>query len=223
MNTRVRSIISLLLSIIAIVLSVMRCEPIILDWIGIFVGILSLLVTVLIGWNIYNVIDVKKTIEKQNAEIRKMEMSIKTLESSMTVKINELNSKMERSNATLTSYGYALTDFCQVYVKLEPSKKDYFGTYAKALSTIKNFLKTEEDINWYAPTCVENLKEALKLAKEMHEGCSNETELRIKEHLNEIRKCRNVEFNEYWEEILNIEQDRYCYLHPTTSGDTPTE
>lgn len=54
---------ALLLCGIAVLVSIAcrftRIEPVSIDYMGILVGILSLLVTVLIGWNIYSLIDIR--------------------------------------------------------------------------------------------------------------------------------------------------------------------
>ena len=53
---------SLIMSIFSLCNSLPRTDG--LDYIGVIVGILSLLVTILIGWNIYTVIDFNKTKEE---------------------------------------------------------------------------------------------------------------------------------------------------------------
>jgi hypothetical protein len=60
------SVISLIVSIIAIGIAIIRCEPITVNWMAILVGVFSMLVTVLIGWNIYSVIDLKKYKREYN-------------------------------------------------------------------------------------------------------------------------------------------------------------
>lgn len=54
---------ALALSILALLISVVCCfikiEPISYDYMGILVGVLSLLVTALIGWQIYSLIDIR--------------------------------------------------------------------------------------------------------------------------------------------------------------------
>lgn len=56
------------LSGIAVLISTACCfiriEPISYDYMGVLIGILSLLVTILIGWNIYTFIDIKGTSQK---------------------------------------------------------------------------------------------------------------------------------------------------------------
>ena len=73
----VASIISLLLSVAAVCRSYCRTEELGVDYLGIIVGVLAILVTCLVAWNIYTIIDVKSEIKKmkdeQNAFIISME------------------------------------------------------------------------------------------------------------------------------------------------------
>lgn len=59
------------LSLIAICCAYIRCKPIEMDWVSVLVGILSLLVTVLLGWQIYSVIDIKKTVSEIKSHTNK--------------------------------------------------------------------------------------------------------------------------------------------------------
>lgn len=52
---------ALVLGVIAVCVSVWRSPDLTFDYQGVIVGILSLLVTVILGWNIYTVIDIKNT------------------------------------------------------------------------------------------------------------------------------------------------------------------
>ena len=56
--------IAILISIIAICISCPHKAELGFDYQGVLVGILSLLVTALIGWNIYTIIDIKRTRDK---------------------------------------------------------------------------------------------------------------------------------------------------------------
>lgn len=70
----VLSIVATILSIVACLLVIARIEPITIDWLGVLAGVLSLLVTALIGWNIYTFIDIKgaeKKLEKFREEFEK--------------------------------------------------------------------------------------------------------------------------------------------------------
>lgn len=60
---------ALVLSGVAVAISIACCfikiEPVSYDYMGILVGVLSLLVTILIGWQIYNAIYIKESLKKK--------------------------------------------------------------------------------------------------------------------------------------------------------------
>ena len=58
------SIVAMTIAIIATCIAAYRTPELGFDYQGVIVGILSLLVTVLIGWNIYTIIDIKSTRDK---------------------------------------------------------------------------------------------------------------------------------------------------------------
>ena len=60
----VLSIVSVVISIIAICISCPHKAELGFDYQGVIVGILALLVTMLIGWNIYSIIDIRKIREE---------------------------------------------------------------------------------------------------------------------------------------------------------------
>lgn len=108
MNEKVEKIIlysivaiSLTMSIISLCNSLPRTDG--LDYIGVIVGILSLLVTILIGWNIYTVID----FNKKKEELAKNEAVLSEL-------ILRVNNNTTADSAALEFYfaylyGYLLT------------------------------------------------------------------------------------------------------------------
>jgi hypothetical protein len=63
------AIFSTVLSIVAILIAWVRCEPITADWMSILVSVLAILVTTLIGWNIRNIIDLKQKEAQIEGEI----------------------------------------------------------------------------------------------------------------------------------------------------------
>ncbi len=60
----VASVASLLLSVVAVCVAAWRPPDLSFDYQGVIVGVLSLLVTVLIGWNIYTLVDLKSLQNK---------------------------------------------------------------------------------------------------------------------------------------------------------------
>lgn len=179
------------------------------------VATLSLLVTILIGWNIYSAISLKNEWKEfKDSEIER-EKEFKETEikkrSELREELENLKkdfSKLEEKYGKFIYFGYAITDFCQVYIKLKTNDDENFKTYAKILNALRNFLKTNEDLNWYAPACIDNMQEALKKAHEKDEKCSPEVEKDILEYLGEIRQCQLQNFDKYWNQINNIEINR---------------
>lgn len=82
MNKTILNYIAIMISVSTLFLVWFRLEPITMDWMAILVGVLALLVTVLIGWNIYVLIDFKKSIE--NAE-QKHNILVAHTESSLLI------------------------------------------------------------------------------------------------------------------------------------------
>ena len=81
-------LVACVLGFAAICIAIPRIGDVDLDYMGVIVGILSILVTVLIGWNIYTIVDFNKIKDEQN-----------TFQASSIKKINEmevsLNKKIE--------------------------------------------------------------------------------------------------------------------------------
>lgn len=73
--------VSLLLSVIAVCVSVWRSPELSFDYQGVLVGVLSLLVTMLVGFQIYNSIDVNRKI----SEIEKVSRDTARIESSKSI------------------------------------------------------------------------------------------------------------------------------------------
>lgn len=59
------SVVAAITSVIAISIAAYRSPNLGFDYQGVIVGILSLLVTILIGWQIYNALEIKKEIKKE--------------------------------------------------------------------------------------------------------------------------------------------------------------
>lgn len=206
----IRWLVSFVNAISCIILICIICPRVIqhdnlgFDYLGVIVGILSILVTVLLAWNIWTTIDLKKEVDTTKKRIESSIREVQQKEEDFNNKIQELH----KSHEAFNHYGYAITDFCQVYAKLEPEKKNYFQTYCKALNALRNFLKTNESLEWYAPACILNMREALKKAIESNEACSKEVGEKLDEYMDEIRTCSLAGFNKYWKEIDEIEKER---------------
>lgn len=79
---------SLLVSLVAIFLCIIRCDPFTFDWMGVMIGILSLLTSVLIGWQIFQALEVNKSLK----EIHSIKESIeKKVDAQIKLAISENN------------------------------------------------------------------------------------------------------------------------------------
>lgn len=65
------SIIAFIASVLACVYVLLRCEPVTADWLGILVGVLTLLVTLLVGWQIWQTVDMRSKIDSVDDKIKK--------------------------------------------------------------------------------------------------------------------------------------------------------
>ncbi len=115
---KVKRIISKWIWLFALVLSVLniivvcRCNPsseITFDYNGIIIGALSILVTVLIGWNIYSVVDFKKITESIKSEMDVLKNDTSNNIAQNSKRINEVSkevSNINENNATLEQEYY---------------------------------------------------------------------------------------------------------------------
>ncbi|MBG9211830.1 hypothetical protein [Bacteroides fragilis] len=97
------SIAAIICSVVAICVSLPSAPELGMDYIGVIIGILSLLVTMLIGWQIYNVITIDKKISD---EVNKAKSSfikeIEVIKDSSYIALQKLQFKTELIN--LNSY-----------------------------------------------------------------------------------------------------------------------
>ena len=100
MKTKIISVLisslAIIYSIVALCLVVPRSRELSFDYIGVIVGILSLLVTVLIGWNIATALNLKE----EWAQFKKAsDDNRKEMEDLMTTHSNRIDEDMNRSSA----------------------------------------------------------------------------------------------------------------------------
>lgn len=147
MNNRWNTIISAMaaaLGIAALTVSFCRIEPVTTEWLGILVGILALLTSVLLGWQLFSIIN-----------LRSMETKLKSLEEASRKGDSEAIGKAYDGIATLyiTSlpdesktpdeiisnhlYGYIL------FTALAMATQSYAGNYGYCESTIGHLLKMD--------------------------------------------------------------------------------
>ncbi len=101
--------VSIVISFAALLFSIIRCEPLALDWATFLVAILSAIVCALIGWQIYTLIDLRKIQQELNT--------------------TKLHSLMESErNSTITCH--AIADYYySIVVGESPFSNEYYLVY----------------------------------------------------------------------------------------------
>ena len=102
------STLAMIISLVALCRCAPRCSDLGFDYVGVIVGILSLLVTILLGWNIWTIIDSKETIRKQNEKVKDCEKKYYQL-------ISEIDRKFKKIDAdNLEVFANTYCDFAKV-------------------------------------------------------------------------------------------------------------
>ena len=145
------SILSLIVSGIAIGVSFYRTENLSVDYMGVIVGILSLLVTALLTWNIYTVIDVKSIKEDYKELKARIDTEKKRLRDYVDI---VQNFTMGNVRMTENKYGEALGLYCNAAIELNRMigeyglnrKSEELDLMYKVINNAKDIVKNEYDI-----------------------------------------------------------------------------
>ena len=154
---------SVILSFAALCISIIRCEPIELDWLGVLVGVLSLLVTVLLGYNIYTAIDLKRDWKEYREEMNyKIEDSVETLKVENAREQIKFFRMLLATNYAIEEYNMILSmskDLPNIMKKaqLTPEELD-----AELLSFIKFFQSSSEKGKTFDKVKLEMFKDKFK-------------------------------------------------------------
>ena len=151
--------VSIFLSLAALCTSYFRCEPITMDWMGVLVGVLSFLVTVLLGWQIYTLLDIKKLQEeikrKDEGIYKRSEKNL--AETHMALWAFYLTNMTEGDITQNSHYGFIQSGVATI---IHFSR---YGDYAKADSVASKLiqflprLKIQELSDEFFDTCLKSL------------------------------------------------------------------
>ena len=153
---------SITLSIAALCISYFRCEPITMDWMGVIVGVLSFLVTILLGWQIFTLFDIrniqKEVKRKENKIYLRSEENL--AEAHMALWVFYQTNMTEGDVAENSHYGFIQSGIAAI---VHFSK---CGNYAKAGSIVTTLirslpkLKIQENSDEFFDTCLKSLVSA---------------------------------------------------------------
>lgn len=165
-------LITLTLSIIAVMNAYPRYEELHFDYQGIIVAILSILVTILIGWNIFTVIDFKEKIQES---LRRYD---------------ELNNKLDNAkqlayDANITT-NYALYNFYQ-------NQRAFGGAIASLILTLSFMVECDLSENFRTGNINKVAQCLNKIIEEDIEFGQNNMRI-IEKKITEIRNNKNYHF-----------------------------
>lgn len=138
------SVASMIAGVTALIISLCRIEPVTAEWLGILIGILGLLTSVLLGWQVFSIINFRgmesklKTLEEDSrrgdsAAIGKAYDGIATLYITSIPDENKSNEEVISDHI----YGYLLFSALAMVTQSDA------GNYEYCESTIGHILKTD--------------------------------------------------------------------------------
>ena len=194
------SIAAIICSVVAICVSLPSAPELGIDYIGVIVGILSLLVTMLIGWQIWNTIAIEKKIKAETKTVSKsFDKEIKDINNRSTDALqkilykaelielrlhlskNEYESAIESLKllfyyATLINDPTAFSYMANTIIKCKHKTDLIIYTNEERIKRNNVFLELSQNILEYLPASNHNVAALLNMIKE------------IKKHNEEIRK-----------------------------------
>lgn len=144
-RVNVLSIIAMVASVSALVVSLCRIEPVTAEWLGLLVGILGMLTSVLLGWQVFSIINLRGMEGKLKAleEVSRKgdsEAIGKAYDGIATLYITSIPDENKTQEEVISNhlYGYVLFSTLSMVTHSEAGKYEYCE------STIGHLLK----MNW---------------------------------------------------------------------------
>ena len=147
------SFIAIILSIVAICVSYPRNEDSSLDYIGIIVGILGALVAILVGWHLYNALNLKELVnqtEKAKADAIEAKNQAEQMLRDTQVSTTQLSSK-------LTS----ITDEVTHLSNCNRSSIEQISMITKGMTDLQSIVKNSMELYKSMQSYIEKLNEEL--------------------------------------------------------------
>lgn len=147
------SLIAIALSIVAICVTYPRSEDSGLDYIGIIVGILGVLVTVLVGWQLYNALNLKELVnqtEKAKADAIEAKNQAEQMLRDTQVSTTQLSSK-------LTS----ITDEVTHLANCNRSSIEQISMITKGMTDLQSIVKNSMELYKSMQSYIKKLNEEL--------------------------------------------------------------
>ena len=166
---------SVILAIIAIIFSIVAlcntCPRLIsedepgFDYIGVVVGVLSLLVALLIGWNIYNALDLNKRIKHIEEENIRIINNTENALVDVQIRVNDALNKLDRNRIQTEEYCMGIVDFLQGFTLLREDDR-YMLAYRNFVSSILHFTRCNSQVRLNIDSSLNNMEVCLNEAKQ---------------------------------------------------------
>ena len=127
-------------------------------------SVLGVLVTILIGWNIWSAIDINKKVEETKCKIDEIKVSV---EKDLLDIQRRTNKAIDNCNKNIDSneeYNMACTDFVQglIYYN-DTSDSRYMMKYKIFTSALMHYLRSDNQIHQQIDACLINMENCLTL------------------------------------------------------------
>lgn len=156
------------------------------DYLGIIIGVLSLLVTLLVGWQIYKTIEVDSKIN--NVEVRYKEM-------------------VQNEMSKITSYMNASAGFIQGVIVLSSDRTtDYSLAYRTFAIALEHYIESGIDVGKNIENCIVNMETSLK-----KEWNAEYDFTLIEEVLYKVSKSRDLSREQY-KKLNELENKRKSFF-----------
>lgn len=171
------------------------------------IGILSILITILIGWNIYNSLDVNRKVDNMKERVdnivRNSESAFQDIQQQTKAIFEEHEERIDSSE----EYMMGCVDFIQAGIE----KSNYFRGYRLYVSAILHFCRCNNQVTNHISITLDNMDKLLTFIE--HEKDLNTDYLSLDEHFNdavsEIRKTNSDEFlQEQRDQFYELEKRR---------------
>ena len=189
---RIVAVFALILGVIAICHLFYRTEDLVFDYQGVLVGVLAILVTCLVAWNIYSAIDANQKIKEMQQEIENLKSSIVSDKSASERKINKLKAELYDNIVSINRHILGFEKLAVSYHMLI-----YMVSSIDCLARAEEYAAAYSQINYYYVMT----KDDLEIIKKDFDKDSSGGLLRL---LYEIPNKEKIENFSKFEELIQL-------------------
>ena len=158
------------------------------DYIGAVIGVLSFLVTILLGWNIYSALDIKKEVFGFKKDVSKHIDEIERKCGDLDVVLNEVDNLRIKTE----EYNMGSIAFVQGVVMMKDKGDNRYDImYGLFISSMLHFLRCDNQIADHLDRCMDNMEQCLNFMKQ-----KTYDERKINEAFSEILRSSSSEFSD---------------------------